>query len=216
VFFGNELAPARRLCSSRSVNKPVIHVTTCGLDELVLHRPSGVTHVLSILDPGWSEPTEFDLWERHDRLLLRFHDVIEDQPLGGMTPPNAEHLAAILQFGRKLPVDRPVRLLVHCHAGVSRSTASAVVLLAQREPARDPHDIVAEICRDRPQAWPNLRIIEIGDELLGRRGGLVEAAHRRYREVAAARPDIAEAMRAGGRGREALPSLDKSGDSSNL
>jgi len=179
---------------------PTMDVTICGLDELGLHRQAGVTHVLSILDPGWPEPVEFGLWEAHDRLLLRFYDVIE--PSDRMEPPGSDHVAAILEFGRSLPKDRPVRLLVHCHAGVSRSTASAILLLAQRNPARDPNEIVGEVARQRPQAWPNLRIVEIGDRLLGRGGALVAAARRHYRRVVAARPDYAEELRAGGRGRE--------------
>jgi predicted protein tyrosine phosphatase len=158
--------------------------------------------VLSILDPDWPEPGEFDLWPQHDRLLLRFHDVIDQGPTDWMAAPASDQVAAILQFGRSLPIDRPVRLLVHCHAGVSRSTASAILLLAQRDAARDAGDIVDEIVRRRPQAWPNLRIIEIGDRLLGRGGALVEAARRRYREIVAARPDYAAELRAGGRGRE--------------
>jgi predicted protein tyrosine phosphatase len=174
-------------------------VTICGLDELGLHRRAGVTHVLSILDPGWPEPVEFDLWDRHDRLMLRFYDVIDD---GAPHPPGSDHVAAILRFGLGLPKDRPVRLLVHCHAGVSRSTASAILLMAQRDPARDPNEIVDEVARQRPQAWPNLRIVEIGDRLLGRGGALVEAVRGHYRQVIAARPDYAVELRAGGRGRE--------------
>jgi predicted protein tyrosine phosphatase len=177
-----------------------ISVTICGLDELALHRAAGVTHVLSILDPDWPEPAEFDFWDPHDRLLLRFHDVIEDG--SPWESPGADHVAAILRFGASLPLDRPVRLLVHCHAGVSRSTAAAIVMLAQRDPGRDPDDIVAQIVRHRPQAWPNIRIIETGDRLLARQGALVEATRRHYREVIVVRPDYARELRAGGRGRE--------------
>jgi len=177
-------------------------VTICGLDELVFHRKSGITHVLSILDPGWPEPVEFGYWDPHDLLRLRFHDVIEDGAETGMDAPAADHVASLLEFGRGLPADEPVHLLVHCHAGISRSTAAAILLMAQREPARDPHDIVAEIVSQRPKAWPNLRIVEMGDRMLDRGGNLVDAARRRHREVAAARPDIARMMREGGRGRE--------------
>jgi predicted protein tyrosine phosphatase len=175
-------------------------LTICGLDELSLHRRAGVTHVLSILDPGWPEPEEFTLWPPHNRLLLRFHDVIQDG--SPWEPPGAEHVAAILRFGRSLPLDRPVHLLVHCHAGVSRSTAAAIVILAQRDAGRDPDDVVAQIVRHRQQAWPNIRIVETGDKLLGRDGRLVEAVRRHYREVVAVRPDYATELRAGGRGRE--------------
>jgi predicted protein tyrosine phosphatase len=86
--------------------------------------------------------------------------------------------------------------------GVSRSTAAAILLLAQHEPARDADDIVAQIVRRRPQAWPNIRIIEAGDEQLDRGGVLVEAVRRHYRAVVAVDPDYARELRAGGRGRE--------------
>lgn len=179
-----------------------IQVTICGLDELVLHRQAGVTHVLSILDPGWPEPDEFDRWEPHDRLQLRFNDVIDDGSDREVKPPTAEHVARLLEFGRSLPPVGSVHLLVHCHAGISRSTAAAILVLAQRDPTRDAHDIVDQIARRRPQAWPNLRMIEMGDRMLGREGGLVDAARRRYREFAAARPDFAADRRAEGRARE--------------
>lgn len=175
-------------------------LTICGLDELGLHRRAGVTHVLSILDPGWPEPVEFDRWDGPHRLLLRFHDVIDDEP--PWEAPGEDHVAVMLEFGRDLAKQKPARLLVHCHAGVSRSTASALVLLAQADPERDPGDIVGQIARHRPQAWPNLRIVELGDRLLNRRGALVEAARRHYREVVALRPDYGALMRASGRARE--------------
>ncbi|HEY2179516.1 MAG TPA: hypothetical protein VGH15_13125 [Caulobacteraceae bacterium] len=177
-------------------------LTICGLEELGLHRRAGVTHVVSILDPGWPEPDEIERWEGCERLLMRFHDVIEADAEDWVEAPATDHVAELLEFGRGLPTDRPVHLLVHCHAGVSRSTASALVLMAQREPSRDPGDIIGEITRCRPQAWPNLRIVEIGDALLGRNGALIEAAFAHYREAAAVRPDLAQAMRAGGRARE--------------
>jgi predicted protein tyrosine phosphatase len=178
-----------------------IKVTICGLDELVLHRGAGLTHVVSILDPAWPEPVELDFCAPQDLLRLRFHDIIDDWG-GGFEPPDEDHVAGLLEFGRALPSEGRVELLVHCHAGVSRSTAAAILLLAQREPARDPHDIVAEIVRRRPQAWPNLKIIELGDRLLQREGALVEAARRHYRQSAAAHPGLAEQRRAEGRGRE--------------
>jgi predicted protein tyrosine phosphatase len=184
------------------VNTPTFDVIICGLDELALHRRAGVTHVLSIIDPDWPEPTELDLWAARDRLLVRFHDVIDADPFGRYEPPGERHVAQILEFGRGLPRGQAVRLLTHCHAGVSRSTASALLLLAQREPARGADAILAQIAGHRPQAWPNLRIVEIGDALMGRGGALVQATRRFYRAVVADRPDLAEMMRAGGRGRE--------------
>ena len=61
---------------------------------------------------------------------------------------------------------------------------------------------VAEVRRIRPRIWPNLRIIELGDELLGRGGELGAAAVGRYRHVIERRPEVGQAMIQMGRGRE--------------
>jgi predicted protein tyrosine phosphatase len=86
--------------------------------------------------------------------------------------------------------------------GISRSTAAATLLLAEAEPERHPDEIVAEIARIRDQAWPNLRMIEIGDGMLGRGGSLVRAVRDRHLQMAAALPHVAEFMRSSGRARE--------------
>jgi hypothetical protein len=52
--------------------------TVCGIEELPDHSAVGVTHVLSILDPGWPVPDAFGSFGEHQRLELRFNDVIED------------------------------------------------------------------------------------------------------------------------------------------
>ena len=54
--------------------------TICGIDELAGHCAAGVTHVLSILDPGWPEPEPLSIFDLNRRLKLRFHDVIEPHP----------------------------------------------------------------------------------------------------------------------------------------
>jgi hypothetical protein len=89
-------------------------------------------------------------------------------------------------------------LLIHCGAGFSRSPAAVALLLAQAAQAISPGDIAAEVLRPRPTAWPNLRIIELGDSLLDRRGELVEAASRIYRHRLAHQPGLAELMMANG------------------
>jgi predicted protein tyrosine phosphatase len=93
-------------------------------------------------------------------------------------------------------------LLVHCHAGISRSTASMMLILAQARPDVPARDIIAQVVKIRPRAWPNLRILEFGDALLGRGGEIVAAAHERYRAVVAQRPDWKQIMIEAGRGRE--------------
>ena len=177
-------------------------ITVCGIEELEGHCATGVSHVLSILDPGWPVPEAFGAFGEHERLELRFHDVIEAAP--DVQPPREEHVEALLAFGRDLMAEprEDAHLLVHCHAGISRSTASMVLILAQAMPDRPAAEIVAEVLRIREKAWPNLRIIQLGDILLNRRGALVAAVPDAYREQLARRPGLAELMTKAGRGRE--------------
>ncbi|PPQ36653.1 tyrosine phosphatase family protein [Rhodopila globiformis] len=180
----------------------------CGLEELAGHCRNRVSHVLSILDPDWPVPEAFGAFGEHAKLELRFHDVIEPDHPGAAAPQEA-HVLQLLAFGRDLLREprTDAHLLVHCHAGISRSTASMALLLAQALPAVSGARIIDEILRLRPQAWPNLRILEIGDRQLGRDGDLVMAASSLYRTRLAVDPDLARQMQAGGRGREVAVAL---------
>jgi predicted protein tyrosine phosphatase len=177
-------------------------LTVCGIEELAGHCEVGVSHVLSILDPGHPEPPALGSFGEHRRLELRFHDIIEDTP--GMAPPTEETVATVLGFGRDLLREPPSQghLLVHCHAGISRSTASMMLILAQARPDLSARDILSHIVSIRPRAWPNLRILEFGDAMLGRKGELVAAAHERYRVVVQQRPEWKQFMLESGRARE--------------
>ena len=175
-------------------------ITVCGIAELAGHGAAGVSHVLSILDPGFPDPDAFGAFGEHERLDLRFHDITDAQ--SDMRLPEREDVAALLRFGRDLERLAHAHLLVHCHMGVSRSTAAMTLILAQARPDRPGIEALAEVRRIRPRLWPNLRMIELGDDLLGRKGELVDAAIARYRHVLDRRPDVGDMMSAFGRGRE--------------
>jgi predicted protein tyrosine phosphatase len=176
--------------------------TICGIDELGDHCEVGVTHVLSILDPDAPEPPVFGSFGEHARVELRFHDVIEELP--DRIVPGAQQAQEILALGRDLTASPPAdaHLLVHCHAGVSRSTAAMTLILAQACPDRSGVEIVNEVLRIRSRAWPNLRIIELGDKLLGRRGDLISAVPIAYRLQLQRRPELAQIFIKDGRVRE--------------
>ncbi len=177
-------------------------LTVCGIEELGGHCETGVSHVLSILDPEWPVPEAFGQYGEHARLELRFHDIIEETP--GQHAPSADHVAEVLAFGRDLMAEPPEdgHLLVHCHAGISRSTASMALILAQALPHIPAPAILGEILRIREKAWPNLRILELGEAMIGRHGEFSTAARRLYRHQLALRPHLAEFFERGGRGRE--------------
>lgn len=184
-------------------------ITVCGIKELEGFVGTGVSHVLSILDPGEAEPEAYYKFDRHRRLDLRFHDIIEEQP--EMLAPQPDHVRELLAFGRELDADpRPTHLIVHCHMGVSRSSASMMLLLAQALPHRSAQEVASEVVRIRPIAWPNLRLITMGDALLKRNGTLISAAREIYRKRAAENPEAARFIRDVGRGAE-VEGLDLKG-----
>jgi predicted protein tyrosine phosphatase len=178
-------------------------LTICGLNELASFQDAEVTHVLSILDPAHPDPQDFAAYGPHKRLTLRFDDIIGARP--GLLPPERHHIETLLEFGEGLASsgDDPLRhLLVHCHAGISRSTASMATLLAEARPEMDEDAIFAHIREIRPQAWPNSRMIGLADDLLGRGGGLTAALRRHYGEQIRRRPDLIDLIKRVGRGAE--------------
>jgi predicted protein tyrosine phosphatase len=198
--------PARSAISIYGVMKAPLTslLTICGLEELGHHSSRGVTHVLSILDPDWPEPHAFSAFDPHHRITLNFHDVIEPGP--GLLLPNPEHVEAILKFGHSMANEALKRedphLLVHCHMGVSRSTAAMAILMAQSDKAESEEWIFSRLLELRPQAWPNSLMIELADEQLDRRGRLTYALADLYAEQLKRRPETEDFMRTHGRLRE--------------
>jgi predicted protein tyrosine phosphatase len=174
----------------------------CGIEELTAHSEVGVSHVLSILDPPAPEPPAFGAYGEHARLELRFDDVIEEQT--GFVAPDAGHVEKILAFGRSLRAEKPgpAHLLVHCHAGISRSSAALTLILAQDRPDRPASEILAEVLQSRDKAWPNLRMIEFGDAALGRGGTLIAAVPAVYHFQLGRRPHLEQYFIDCGRRRE--------------
>ena len=185
---------------ARGMNPPAFSVLTiCGLDELDYHSARGVSHVLSLLDPDWPEPMAFWAFDPHIRATLHFHDAIEPAP--DIVLPQRADVETILAFGRDLGDDLR-HLLIHCHAGISRSTAAMTMILAQAFPREAEDAIVDRLLRIRPQAWPNSRMIAFADEFLDRGGRLSAAVNKVYARRLAASPELAAIMRRLGRAKE--------------
>jgi predicted protein tyrosine phosphatase len=181
------------------MNLPAIQVlTVCGLDDLA--DRAGVTHVLSILDPGRPDPEAFGAYGPHHRTVLRFHDAIA--PGEGIVPPGRADIDAILAFGDALGPEGEGHLLVHCHMGISRSTAALATLLAQAHPDEGEDRIVERLLAIRPQAWPNSLMIALADRALGRGGRLDAALARLYARQLGIFPRFDPVMRGLGRARE--------------
>jgi predicted protein tyrosine phosphatase len=104
-----------------------------------------------------------------DHLVLRFHDIAE--PLLGYVPPSESHVADALAFAAAC--QGPI--VVHCYAGVSRSTAMAYAIACAREPRRDEAELARALRSLSPTATPNRLIVRLADQALGREGRMAAA-----------------------------------------
>jgi predicted protein tyrosine phosphatase len=186
------------------IGAPVsIHTTICGVDELDDLRNSGVTHILSILDPGSADPAALTQFPSHSRTRLHFHDEIDGGP--GILLPQREHIETIISAGRTLlsEDDNAARhIVIHCQKGISRSTAAMAVLLAVLNPQRAESEIFSRVLELRSKAWPNCRMIELADDLLERQGRLLAGLRRLYATRLGRDPEMGVYLRINGRARE--------------
>ena len=106
-----------------------------------------------------------------DHLILSMDDISE--PLEGYEAPAKEHVKKLLAFVGQW--DRGAPMVVHCYAGISRSTAGAFVAACALNPRRDETQIAWAIRQASPTAMPNSRIVALADETLGRKGRMIRA-----------------------------------------
>lgn len=136
-------------------------------DVIRAQRPS---HVVTLLSPEHmiDTPEGFPA-ERH--LRLGVNDIVDIE--AGDNPPSKLHIEALLNFSRNWSGDDP--MLVHCWAGVSRSMAATYTILCDRlGPGSEVR--AAQAIRERaPHAYPNALLVRYADELLARRGRMVDA-----------------------------------------
>ncbi len=147
----------------------MIHVCSLArLHETV--EDSGARHIVSLIgDEARVERPGAITEENH--LWLRLHDI--SAPIDGYIMPDEEHIADLLRFVRRW--DRRAPLVVHCYAGISRSTASAFASVCALNPQRDEESIAQALRRASPTATPNVLIVSLADRLLRREGRMVAA-----------------------------------------
>jgi predicted protein tyrosine phosphatase len=163
---------------------PRIHV--CPLSRLPeTVRASGARSLVTLINHGTpvERPSEIAP-EKH--LYVAVSDIVAEAE--GHILPDESHIAALLDFVRRW--DRAAPLLIHCWAGVSRSTAAAFIAACALSPHRDESEIATAIRRNSPTATPNARLVSIADMMLGRQGrmSLAVAEIGRGEECDEARP----------------------------
>ena len=151
------------------MNNNAIHVCPLSrLDETLWS--SGATRLVTLLTAG-------TLFERpaaivpDDHLCLWLNDIAQEQE--GLVAPAALHVERLIEFAHDW--DRTHALVVHCYAGVSRSTAAAYIIAAALSPSRNEQELTQSLRRLSPSATPNPRLVGHADTILGRQGRMVAA-----------------------------------------
>jgi predicted protein tyrosine phosphatase len=148
---------------------PTLHV--CPLSRLhATVAETRASHVVSLMGAGAEVPRLMGVpAERH--LFIGVSDILE--PLDGHVLAGAEHMERLLAFIRAWGRESP--LVLHCWAGISRSTAGAYIAACALAPERDEASIALALREAAPSATPNARFVALADDILGRRGRMVDA-----------------------------------------
>ncbi len=146
-----------------------IWVSSLALAPQILGR-SRAQRAVSLLSPGDAFP-DFEGLDESGRHRVHLHDIVEPQE--GFVTPAGRHVEDLIGFLDRWNPDDP--LLVHCWAGISRSTATAFIAACLHNPEADETDIAWELRAASPTAFPNARIVGFADEILGRKGRMSAA-----------------------------------------
>jgi len=146
-------------------------IVVCPLSQVsqmvAAHAPE---RIVSLLDPGFVFPNFGPAYAgRHLRLSLHdVHDSAPDQVL-----PGSGHVDQLLSFLRRW--DRSAPLLVHCRAGIGRSTAAAFIAACLHSPNRNEREIALALRHISPLARPNELLVKLADLKMIRNGRMAEA-----------------------------------------
>ena len=106
-----------------------------------------------------------------NHLFIGMSDILK--PEDGHILPSETHVEQLLDF--VCYWDRQAPLLIHCYAGVSRSTAAAFISTCALKPDMDEMALALLIRHRSPTATPNAKLVEIADRSLGRNGRMRDA-----------------------------------------
>ncbi|MEE7439531.1 tyrosine phosphatase family protein [Methylobacterium oryzae] len=151
---------------------PTLHV--CPLSRLPeTVAATGASHVLTLINVGTplERPAVIDA---ANHAIIWVSDIAAARD--GHVLPAEEHVAQLLDFVRTWPREKP--LVIHCYAGISRSTAAAYIAACALAPERDEAAIADALRSASPSATPNALFVAIADRMLDRDGRMIAAIAR--------------------------------------
>jgi len=150
-----------------------INLTICGVKELPDQEGKRWTHVVSI----WDKVFLYNLACREQvkalapraKLLFSFFEDTDDP--NHPEAPRLQDVKRILAFTNQIPAR--AKVLVHCRAGISRSTATAYAILCQHTAPGTEMENLLHVQSLRDLVMPNRLIIELADKVLKRKGEML-------------------------------------------
>lgn len=147
----------------------MIHV--CSLARLhATVEETGALHVVTLLKDTDRVERPLTIPEAN-HLVLGMDDI--SVPMDGYVIPCDEHVRRLIDFARGWERRKP--MVVHCYAGISRSTAAAFIAACAVWPQRDEASIAVAIREASPTASPNKLLVTLADQQLHRGGRMVAA-----------------------------------------
>jgi predicted protein tyrosine phosphatase len=147
----------------------MIHVCSLpALPETV--KATGASHIMTVMAKVDQVQRPASVLEIN-HLRVQVDDITEH--MDGFVAPCETHIEQILNFVRNW--DRSAPMVVHCFAGISRSTASAFAAACMLNPHRDEIAIARQIRAASPIAQPNRLIVSLADKALARDGRMLRA-----------------------------------------
>jgi predicted protein tyrosine phosphatase len=166
------ISPRKAPSVPRIMAPDTIYVAPLSLVETTIEDVK-VSHLVTLINGETLVPTPPSITpERH--LRLDMNDICE--PATGLVLPGEEHVADLVQF--TLDWDRKAPLLIHCWAGISRSTAAAFISLCALNPDADEIGLARALRGASPTAYPNRRLVALGDKALSRQGRMIAAVEK--------------------------------------
>lgn len=128
--------------------------------------------VITLEDPGCRRSDQLRFYGKPHppHLVLDFEDVDRDD--GCIRVASQDQVATALTFAREHEAGS---LLIHCYHGVGRSAGLALAVISDRLGPGSEDEAMNQLLTIRPEATPNLVVVNHADAVLGRGGGLLHA-----------------------------------------
>ena len=150
---------------------PRIHVCSLTRVEETV-RESGARTLVTLMDRGTPVARPAAIAADH-HLVVGISDIVE--AIDGHVLPHESHIGQFLAFVRRW--DRNAPIVMHCYAGVSRSTAAAFIAACALAPDHSEQLFASRIRQASPTATPNARLVALADNALQRDGRMIAAIH---------------------------------------